>query len=63
MMPDYKEMYSVMVRAAERAIREPVNAQHYCEDAKNCIWNRPRTRTTSKNRKLPCRGRGVSLSA
>ena len=32
MMPDYKEMYSVMVRAAERAIREPVNAQRYCEE-------------------------------
>ncbi len=32
MMPDYKEMYSVMVRAAERAIRELVNAQRYCEE-------------------------------
>ncbi len=32
MMPDYKEMYSVMVRATERAIREPVNAQRYCEE-------------------------------
>ena len=32
MMPDYKEMYSVMVRTTERAIREPVNAQRYCEE-------------------------------
>ena len=32
MMPDYKEMYSVMVRAAEQAIRELVNAQRYCEE-------------------------------
>ena len=32
MMPDYKEMYSVMVRATERAIREQVNAQRYCEE-------------------------------
>lgn len=32
MMPDYKEMYSVMVRTTERAIRELVNAQHYCEE-------------------------------
>ena len=31
MMPDYKEMYSVMVRTTERAIRELVNAQRYCE--------------------------------
>ena len=31
-MPDYKEMYSVMVRATEQAIRELVNAQHYCEE-------------------------------
>lgn len=32
MLPDYKEMYSVMVRATERAIRELVNAQRYCEE-------------------------------
>ena len=32
MMPDYKEMYSVMVRATERAIRELVNAQRHCEE-------------------------------
>ena len=31
-MPDYKEMYSVMVRATEQAIRELVNAQRYCEE-------------------------------
>ena len=59
-MPDYKEMYSVMVRATERASES--RSMHNAI-AKNCIWNRPRTRTTRKNRKLPCRGRGVSLSA
>lgn len=32
MTPDYKEMYSVMVRATEQAIRELVNAQRYCEE-------------------------------
>lgn len=32
MMPGYKEMYSVMVRATEQAIRELVNAQRYCEE-------------------------------
>lgn len=32
MMPDYKEMYSVMVRTTELAIRELVNAQRYCEE-------------------------------
>ena len=31
-MPDYKEMYAIMVRATERAIKELVNAQRYCEE-------------------------------
>ena len=31
-MPDYKEMYLVMARAAERAIRILIDAQRQCEE-------------------------------
>ena len=31
-MPDYKELYLEMVRASERAIRELVRAQQFCEE-------------------------------
>ena len=31
-MPDYKEMYLIMVRAAEQAIRILVKAQQECEE-------------------------------
>ena len=31
-MPDYKEMYLKMVRAAEKAVNELITAQQECEE-------------------------------